>query len=425
MKIKMTGVSHHTAPVEVRERFAFGNGRLNEILLSWGQRFASCELVLLSTCNRTEIYIASDQELPADDEIFSFFYPDQVADLDDWKSVFRILEDSDAVEHLFSVAASLDSMVIGEPQILAQIKAAYQAAADCDTVGPITHSLFQSALKMAKKISVETELFHHHVSIPSIAVVDFALNLFERLDDKSTLVFGAGEMARETLRYLVDNGASSITIANRSRDNAEELAREWKGNAVDWEDRFTSLESADLLIAATGAKDPVLTKEMFRSISVKRSRRPLFILDLALPRNIDPDVGNFPNVYLYSIDDLNEACRQNEKKRDREIPKAKRIIRLGTQHFLSDRRRRDSDEVICQLRQTWNGIKDAELKRLFNKCPNIDEKTESEICYSFERLVNKLLHPPMESLKDESDQDISGKLPEIIKRLFHLQKNDL
>ncbi len=420
MKIKMIGISHHSAAVEVRERFAFNNEHLQEVLRDWEHHFDGCELVLLSTCNRTEFYLASGEDLPDNNEILSFFYPGDKLKNGDWTKAFQILEDTDAAEHLFTVASSLDSMVVGEPQILAQIKAAYQAAADNGTAGPITHSLFQTSLKTAKKISVETELFRHHVSIPSIAVVDFALNLFERLDDKNTLVFGAGEMARETLRYLADNGASSIFIANRSREKAEELAAEWNGKAADWEDRFQLLETADLLIAATGAQEPILTAGTFRSIAAKRPRRPLFILDLALPRNIAPEIGNFPNVYLYSIDDLNEACRQNERKRDREIPKVKRIIRIETEHFLAERRRRDSDEVICRLRQTWNGIKETELKRLFNKCQNLDEKAESEIRYSFDRLVNKLLHPPMESLKDESELNSSAKLPEIIRRLFHL-----
>ncbi len=421
MKLKMFGISYHTAPVEIREKFAFDNTKLVTALHYWNDTFDEGEAVLVSTCNRTELYIGTPNgSLPDNNAVFEFLAHDRTSLPSNWQSSFQVLETEEAVEHLFTVVSSLNSMVVGEPQILAQVKNAYQTAATIGSAGTITHALFQHALRTAKRISVDTELFKHRISIPSIAVVDFALTLFEKLDNKKTLVLGAGEMAQETLRYLVDHGTRSILIINRSREKAEELAREWNAAVDDWTQIFARLDQTDLLITATGAQEPILTNANFQASAVKRRGRPLFILDLALPRNVDPEIGKLPDVYLYSIDDLKETCRKNCQKRDREIPKVQKIIRQETELFLQEMRRRDSDDVIRQLRQTWNSIKKTELDRLLRKCTNLDSKTEDEIRYSFDRLVNKLLHPPMESLKDEIVQEDSPRFLELIRRLFRL-----
>ncbi|MDO5580408.1 MAG: glutamyl-tRNA reductase [Planctomycetia bacterium] len=420
MKLMFFGLSHQTAPIEIRERFSFNQDRLNEILHLWRNDFGNYEAVLVSTCNRTEFYVAGNESLPDEDTIFHFLSNGEKEEEERLRPYFRVLSDDDAVGHLFRVVSSLESMVVGEPQISAQVKSAYQSAAENGTTGSITHAAFQTALKVAKRISVETELFRHRVSIPSIAVVDFALNLFERLEDKKTVVLGAGEMGQETVRYLADHGARSFTIINRSPERAKEIAEQWNGTVDPWEKRIEALVNADLVIAATGSPDPIITAEEFKPILISRRSRPLFLLDLSLPRNIDPKIGSLPDVYLYSIDDLQEACKRNTQKRDREIPKAQKIIHQETTRFIQEMHRRDSDEVIRQLRKTWYEIKDEELVRLFHKCPEVDQKTEEEIRYAFDRLVNKLLHPPMESLKDETREEGGSRLADIIKRLFRL-----
>lgn len=421
MKLKIFGMSHQTAPIEIRERFSFDQDRLNEILHHWRKNFSEYEAVLVSTCNRTEFYIAGNNgSLPDDDTVFHFLSNGDEEKEGLLRPYFRILADDAAIEHLFRVVSSLESMVVGEPQICAQIKSAYQAAEENGTTGSITHAAFQTALKVAKRITVETELFRHRVSIPSIAVVEFALNLFERLDDKKTVILGAGEMGQEIVHYLVNHGARSFIVINRNQEHAKDLAGKWKGSVEPWENRIRALENVDLVITATGSPEPIITSENFRPIHIARRGRPLFILDLSLPRNVDPNVGSFSDVYLYSIDDLQEACKRNSEKRDREIPKAKKIIQQETERFIQKMNRRSSDEVIRQLRKTWYEIKDDELIRLFHKCPEMDQKTEEEIRYAFDRLVNKLLHPPMETLKDETRDDGSFRLAEMIKRLFRL-----
>jgi len=431
MKLCMFGLSHQTVPIEIREQFSFGTDAIIDFLQNWNQKFGAFETVLVSTCNRTELYVASAEgELPENDQILRFLLDQQQGKNETAGSdspvpkeitrYFRILEDQDVVSHLFSVISSLESMVLGEPQILSQIKQAYQLAADNGTTGPITHSVFQSALKTAKRIAAETEIFHHRVSIPSVAVVDFALQLFEQLTTKKIMVLGAGEMAEETLKYLTDYGAKSITVINRSPERAQKLADAWHGAVVPWENRIDVLAQADVVIAATGAAEPVITLNDYRSIAGKRQNRPLFMLDICVPRNIEAAIGRLPNVYLYSIDDLAKVCQKNRERRDQEIPKAQKIIAQETERFLQEIRRRDTTDIIRQLRDGWNQIKENEEYRLFNRIPDCDPKTKEEIRYAFDRLVNKLLHPPMESLRDVSQTGGSGKFLEAVKRMFRL-----
>ncbi len=418
--LSLVGLNHHTAPVAVRESLAFAPEQVEAALKKWMDEHDEFEAVLLSTCNRTEFYVAGEiADLPDGRALLEFLCREKRLLPEQAEEVFRhsfALEGKEASLHLFTVASSLDSMVLGEPQILAQVKTAYQTADDVGSTGPITHFLFQSALKIAKLVASQTELYQRRVSIPSIAVVDFALRIFERLDDKKTLLFGAGEMGEETLQYLREHGAKSITIANRSRAKAEELAAKWGGNVVDWDSRFEALKTADLLISTTGASEPVLTLTDFKRIEPTRGSRPLFVLDLAVPRDIESKIGDAPDVYLYSIDDLQAACEKNRALRDKEVPKARKIIEHETERFFRDLQAKKTGSVIRQLREGWNSRKDEELRRLFNKLPNLSEQDREEIRYSFDRLVGKLLHPPMQSLRDEPHE--SGSLLQALARLF-------
>ena len=441
MKLRMIGLDHKSAPIEIRERLAFDRERTAAFLRDWQEAFADFEAVLVSTCNRTELYVATlNGALPPTDELVAFLtrrgealestvpnesVPKEVAPKDvapkesEIPAFFRVYEDAEALEHLFSVAASLESMVLGEPQILAQIKDAYRIAADGGTAGIVTHSAFQAALRAAKTISVETGIFRHRVSIPAIAVVDFALEIFESLTGKKTLVLGAGEMAAETLRYLIDIGAREIAVVNRSREKAEKLAEEAGGVAADWEERFRLLLSADLVVAATGAPEPVISAADYAAIAPKRSGRPLFLLDLSVPRNLDPALEKEPNVYLFTLDDLAEVCARNRKSRDAELPKARKIILRQTEEFLADLKIREQGELIRQLRERWHAAKETELTRLFHKAEFSDAE-RAEVRYAFDRLVNKMLHGPMESLRDEPDEKPQTLL-EAMMKLFRLK----
>jgi glutamyl-tRNA reductase len=422
MLARVVGCSHHGTSIALRERLAFSAEQLREALDHWRRMFPGVEAVLLSTCNRVELYAATEGETePSLDQIAGFLA--RFHGLDPAEVVEHLYQFSDdaAVQHLFTVAASLDSMVLGETQILAQVKAAYQTATEQDNTGPLLHATFQAALRVAHRVAKETTIHQRRVSIPSVAVADFARQVFERFDDKHALVIGAGEMAEECLRYLCDEGIHRVTVVNRHFDRAAELARRWKGEAVPWENLAASLAAADLVVSTTGASEPIVTDGRFAEVEASRFERPLLILDLAVPRDFEAAIGERPNVYLYSIDDLQAVCQRNREARDRELPSAMHIVEQETIRFMAEMRRHAVGPVIERLRQGWRKPKEEELERLLNKLPELDDRAREEIGRSFDRLVNKLLHPPLESLRDESRKGVPRGLLDALARLFQLK----
>lgn len=422
MIVQMVGCSHHNSPVEVRERLAFSPADVPRAIEQLRVRFPRTEVVLLSTCNRIELYTAGEEadSCPSHLQIVEF-----MAEFHGLSGV-EIFDDlfertgEDAVRHLFTVAASLDSMVVGEAQILSQVKQAYELATVRESAGPLTHSIFQAAIRVAKRVAHETAINQKRVSIPSVAVSDFASQIFERFDDKHVLVIGAGEMGQETLRYLVDEGACDVTIINRSPERAAALAAEFHGTAAPWEDLDRLLVEADLLISTTGATQPIITLERYKKIEHDRFQRPLLMLDLAVPRDIDPAVGECLGVYLCSIDDLQGACEANRKAREKEWPKAERIIEDETSRFMAELHHRTTGPTIRRLKERADQLKEEELIRLLNKLGDLDPRHHAEIRTSFNRLVNKILHPPLESLRDEAQQGVPHGLLEALRKLFHL-----
>ena len=423
MRVQMIGCSHHHSSVAVRERLAIQPGQVGAALDELRVRFPRSEAVLLSTCNRVEIYTATEDAAasPSHEQVVQF--------MADFHGVpmYEIFDDlfersgEDAVRHLFMVAASLDSMVLGEAQILAQVKQAYELAKDHQSTGPLTHGIFQTAVRVAKRVATETTLHQRRVSIPSVAVNDFAAQIFERFDDNNVLVIGAGDMGEETLRYLQNEGAHDVTVINRSLPRAEELAAKWQGRAAPWERLAEELIRADVVISTTGATEPIVTLPSFKRVEAARYQRPLFVLDLAIPRDFEPAIGDRLGVYLYSIDDLQSACQKNRQQRDRELPGAVHIVEEETSRFMVDLHHRATAPIIKRLKEGWRQPKEEELRRLFNKLPELSEKSRVEIEQSFERLVNKLLHPPLESLRSESQQGTPHGLLDALKRLFQLK----
>lgn len=422
MNVQVVGCSHHGTSISVRERLAFTPEEASEALDRWRRVFPKVEAVLLSTCNRVELYSATENaDPPRYEQVAGFLARFHELDPTEvFEQLYRY-DGEEAVRHLFTVACSLDSMVVGEPQILSQVKQAYQLATQRDNTGPLTHSAFQAALRVARRVATETAIHQRRVSIPSVAVADFAQQIFERFDDKQALVIGAGEMAEETLRYLKDEGVREITVVNRSLERAGELAGRWEGRALPWDRLGEALGTADLVISTTGAGKPVVTLEDFQQIERPHYGRPLFILDLAVPRDFEPAVGEVPDVYLYSVDDLQAACDKNRRERDKQLPAAMRIIEQETGRFMAELHHRATGPIIQQLKQGWQRPKEEEVQRLLNKLPELDEKSQEEIRYAFDRLLNKLLHPPLESLRDESRHGIPHVLLDALARLFKLK----
>jgi glutamyl-tRNA reductase len=423
-RLSMIGCSHRHSSLSVRERLAFTPAQTIDALAAWSATHPDTEAVLLSTCHRVELYVAAEDPSVAIDpptlskHLASFHN----VPIEEVRQEMESLEGEQAVRHLFRVAASLDSMVLGETQILSQVKQAYETAREIGSTGPVTHGFFQSALRVARRVANETSLHKHRVSIPSVAISDFAARIFERFDDKRVLVVGAGKMAQETLHYLADVGARQIVVLNRDHARAQSLAEQWRGQAVPWESLYNQLETADLVISTTGADRPVVTlAEYQRRVVPRRHQRPLFILDLAMPRDFEAAIGEELGVYLYGIDDLSQACDRNRKARGGALPAAERIIDEETRAFVAETRHRESGPVIARFREGLETVQLAELKRLYDRLPNLGDRERQEIRQAFDRLVAKILHPPLESLRDESHHDSHPGLLEALQRLFQLK----
>ena len=420
----MVGCSHRQSSLAVRERLAFTPAQTLDALAAWLVTHPTTEAVLLSTCNRVELYAAAeDPDAPLSPNALAQHLADfHNVPLEELSGQLVTLQHEDVVRHLFRVAASLDSMVVGESQILSQVKQAYELARQIGSTGPVTHGFFQAALRVARRVASETALHHHRVSIPSVAIADFAARIFERFDDKQVLVIGAGEMAGETLQYLASAGARHITVLNRDIERAKELAAAWQGRPAPWSELANCLVAADLVVSTTGADRPVVTLEVFQQhVAPQRHQRPLFILDLAMPRDFEPAIRDELGVYLYGIDDLAEACERNREARAQELPAAERIIAEETRSFIAEVRHRASGPVIARFREGLEAVQVAELERLFQRVPNLDDRAKQEISQSFHRLVGKMLHPPLESLRDESRNGSPHSLLEALQRLFQLK----
>jgi len=420
--LALVGGTHRTVPLELRERLAFSAEQATAALERFRERFPGREAVLLSTCNRVELYAAGESQAaaPAAPDLVAFLAECRGLDAARLAAVFSRQRDDGVVRHLFGVAAGLDSMVLGEPQILGQVKQAWSLAQAAGTAGPLTAGMFQAALRTAKRVATETGVGRERTSIPSVAVADFAAGVFERFDDKQVLLIGAGKMAAETLRYLREAGARDVTVVNRTASRAVELAARLGARPGDFAALAAELAAADLVVSTTGAETHVVPLGLFEAAAAGREGRPMVVLDLAVPRDFDPRIGGLPGVWLYSIDDLAAACDANRRSRQRELPAALAIVEEEAVRFMADVHHRTTAPVIEQLKAGWSETGEAELERLFRRLPDLGEAERAEIRQAFERYAAKLLHPPLVSLRTESRQGPPHGLVEALKRLFQL-----
>jgi glutamyl-tRNA reductase len=422
--LTMVGCNHRHSSLAVRERLAFTPAQTSDALAAWRVAYPEVEAVLLSTCHRVELYAAAeDGAAPIEAKTMAGHLANfHNVPVEEISHQVVTLHGEQVPRHLFRVAASLDSMVLGEAQILSQVKKAYELAGHVGSSGPITHGVFQAALRVARRVASETSLHRHRVSIPSVAIADFAARIFERFDDKRVLVIGAGKMAQETLQYLVDAGARQMTVINRAYERALALAAQWHGQPAEWSQLAAQLIAADLVVSTTGADRPVVSLADYQQkVARGRHQRPLFILDLAIPRDFEPAIGQELGVYLYGIDDLSEACDRNRKARANALPDAERIIEEEVRRFAADTRHRASGPVIARFREGLQSVQAAELERLYNRLPELDDRSRQEIRQFADRLVAKMIHPPMESLRDETHNVTHHGLLEALQRLFQLK----
>ncbi|MCA9048090.1 MAG: glutamyl-tRNA reductase [Planctomycetaceae bacterium] len=424
MNVVVLSCNHHSAGLEIREKLAFpSEEKLSLAYAHWQKQHPESELVLLSTCNRVELYAAADVETQrlSPDHLIRFVSEFHNLPSDEFVSSVLYHHGEKAVEHLFEVVCSLDSMVLGEPQIVQQVKEAYRVAHVNNACGLLTNMLFQQALKVSGQVRTQTKLSEGRVSIASVAVGDFARSIFNRFDNKTVLVIGAGEMAEETLRYLKDEGVRNIVVVNRHRERADALAEKFGGTTDSFDNLDNCMKRADVIVSTTGAASTLVDYERFRRVRAESDRHPVFILDLGAPRDFAHEIADIDdNVFLYDIDALEATCEQNRQNRMSEVRKARQIITVQTERFMQEFYHRATGPVIQRLREQMGEISRNELDILFRRLPDLDSAERAAIEKTVHRIINKLLHPPLETLKGEARSGTPHGLLDAIRRLFNL-----
>ncbi|MCX7793019.1 MAG: glutamyl-tRNA reductase [Thermodesulfovibrionales bacterium] len=403
--ITVIGTNHKTAEIEIREKLAFNGQKLEEGLRELSSHPLIKEVFIISTCNRVELYFYSKEgsgQNSAAQEVINFLSKFHSVDIEQLRKSLYIINGMDAVRHLMRVASSLDSMVVGEPQILGQVKDAFEFALQRKTTGLILNTLVKKAISAAKRVRTETRIAENAVSV-SYAAVELAKKIFEDLSTKTFMLLGAGEMAELAARHLISNGVKSVTVANRTYERGCELAKEFNGRAIKFEDFLKELVHTDIVICSTGASHYVITKEQMQRVAKERRHKPVFLIDISVPRNIDPAINEIDNVYLYDIDDLQGVVDSNMHLRQKEAQKAEDIINEEVEKFQKWYNSLDSVPTIVALRRKAEEIRDSELKEFFNKFPSMEEKQRQAVIQLANTIVNKLIHPPTAALKSDSD----------------------
>jgi glutamyl-tRNA reductase len=418
-RIILLGVNHKTTPVEIREKMALSDGY--EKPLTALKKIEACrECYLLSTCNRVELLLVAEPSSQLIDEVLSFLFGDRISK-ERCREYLYIHYDRDAVHHLFMVAASLDSMIVGEAQILGQLKEAYRHAAQFGCTGPLLNRLLHKAFSVAKRVRTETAIGSSAVSI-SYAAVQLARKIFGNLNDKKVLLIGAGEMAELAAEHLVGQGVAEVVVANRTLSRAMELAKRFQGRAVSFDELLGQLEQVDIIISSTGAPTIILHQEEVRPVMRTRRNRPLFFIDIAVPRDLDPALNELENVYLYDIDDLSSVVEMNRSERDREAVKAARIVDEVTLTFQRWLEGMSVTPTIQALRQKADCIWRAELARTLPRLPSLSEQEKKTLEMMLSATTTKMLHDPLTYLKSEScgGRDTSEAKIDIVRTVFGL-----
>ncbi|MBE0425416.1 MAG: glutamyl-tRNA reductase [Nitrospirae bacterium] len=422
MKVFVIGLNHKTADVDVREKFAFNGPKLEEGLAAFKEIPEVQEAVILSTCNRVELYANVRDVDKAAESIKAFLSAFHNIDRRSLDNALYIYDDINAVRHVFRVASSLDSMIIGEPQILGQLKDAFELALEKKATGFLLNKLLKKAISVAKRIRTETKIAENAVSI-SFAAVELAKKIFTDLSKRTFMLLGAGEMAELAAKHLISNGVKEVMVSNRTYERASELAKEFGGRPVRFEEFIQEMIRTDILICSTGAPTYVLTKNEMQKVMKDRKQKQVFIIDISVPRNIEPGINDLDNVYLYNIDDLQGVVDANLFERQKEAENAEKIIEEEISAFLRWQASLDSVPTIKALREKAEEIKKEEIEKLLNRISGIGEKDKEAIEYMATAIVNKLIHPPTVALKDGSEDKDS--MVAIIRKLYGIDSEKI
>ena len=423
MSLALIGLSHHTAPLEVREKFAAevqaGRHSLSEVKATPGVR----EAVILSTCNRTELYLVLDLEV--DQHALAQLLPQPPGiDAAELPSFTYVRRENAVVDHLFRVVSSLDSMMLGEPQIQGQVRSAYESALALQrqhrVVGPVLSRLFENALRVGGRVRSETHLGDGAASIPS-AAVELARKIFGPLRDRHAIILGTGEMSEIAFDCLAAEGART-SVVSRTEGRARELASRANGAAVGIEEFAALVPTADIIVTATAAPHPVITRELVGRVLPRGPREPLLIVDLALPRDVEPEVGSVPNVFLYNLDDLHQVIEGTLEKRRLEVPFAEAIIREGLHEFWNWYRALEVVPLIRELRDRAEQIRTQEVERTLRSLQHLSPEDREAVETLTRQLLAKLLHQPTVKLREAAATGQNAEIVDAARYLFELDR---
>jgi glutamyl-tRNA reductase len=421
IEIVVIGLNHKTAPVEVRECLAFASVDSPIVLESMRQASYVDEVLLFSTCNRVEFLLATKDATRAAEAVKDFLSEFKSTPRSTFEHALYVHHGEEAVRHIFRVASSLDSMVVGEPQILGQIKGAYQLATDHKACGVVLNRLMHKSFSVAKRVRTETGIGDSAVSI-SYAAVELGRKIFGELAGKAVLLLGAGEMAELAVEHLITNRAEPIFVANRTFERGLEVAERFNGTAIRFEEIRDYLKQVDIVISSTGAPHYVLVRDDFKGVMRARKNRPLFFIDIAVPRDIDPEINRINNVYVYDIDDLNEAIQENIEERRQEARRGERIVDEAVIQFRRWFEALDVVPTVVALREKAEQIRQAELKKTFSSLKSISEEDRAAVDRLTAALVKKLLHDPTLFLKEKGHRDKKTLYIDIFRKLFRLDE---
>jgi len=416
----LIGVNHRTAPVDVRERMSVADAQLGETLDQLRSVAAVDGVALLSTCNRVEIVLSAESE-----DVIEPFVDWLVARGDSSRAELEkhlyILRYDDVVRHLFRVAAGLDSMVVGEPQIGGQVRAAYMTALQCDTIDPMLHRLFDETIRVARKVRTETGIGEHAVSVP-YAAVELARKIFGDLRDLQVLLVGAGKIGELTAEHLSGFGLKQIFVANRAHDRARELAARFEGTAIRFEEIEPYLATCDIVIASTAAPHHVIEASQVEHALAARRMRNLFLIDLSVPRNLDPAIGQIGGAYLYNIDDLQHVVDGNREQRLQKSEQAEEIVSREVDQFRRRLQAQDAVPTIVELQQRLESIRTAELEKCLRKLGPITAEQRESLEMLTRQIVNKIVRYPILRLKEWAEEPQEREsLRQTIRKIFGLR----
>ena len=419
MKLLITGLSHHTAPVEVREKLAFEEKTLPEALDRLCQRPGMVEGMILSTCNRVEVAVTAEEHSDPTESVDRFLAEARSVE-PAWVSPYLYhYNGPDAIRHVFRVASSLDSMIVGEPQILGQLKNAYALAKERGSVNGYLDLVMTRAFNVAKRVRTETEIGSSAVSV-SYAAVELARDIFGELSGKRVLLVGAGKMAESAARHLRRAGVSDILVTNRTRSRAEALAEEFHGRVIEYEDMTHALPDVDIVIASSGAPHYILTKDIMRSVINRRRNRPMFLIDIAVPRNIDPGVNDLENLFLYDIDDLQGVVNANLKERNKEAERAEAIVASEVEKMIARLHVQEVAPTIVSLQEQLEEIRAAEVAKTLRRLPNLSPQDRDAIEAMTRAIMNKVAHGPISALRHHAGHPEGAQVISAIRRVFHI-----